>query len=166
MASFLLLLLLAVVLASQSTSPGPIMTSSSQLTLSSISRLQVPKSPGAITLASSGVVQHLLLNAGIEANPGPYMCQLCREYTTDHPKNLTRHLKFYCSRKGDIPDPGPPTRTTRATKRKFEEEEPQVLPAYSALHISHVDTALHVTVLLCIARQYQSHLLGTAHWRT
>ena len=146
--SFLLLLLLTVALGSQATSTtgfpgtrllpgqpaGSHQSSSLHLTLRPAycslllsQQCQVSRPPQNTSLASLEVARKLLLRAGVEANPGPYHCQFCREYTTDIEHNMSRHVKFYCPQRGDVPASQTAARATRATKRKRDEMEVEVM---------------------------------------
>ena len=69
----------------------------------------------------------LLLRAGVEPNPGPLtICTLCFNYESENKYNMTRHVKFTCTNRGQRQQAG----AIRKSSRLQDEEKVRVSVDY------------------------------------
>ena len=133
-APLLLAFLLALLATSQSSSaPGalqlhlllPATSAISPLSATQSSISTAPSCPLASPQPNNSLVEQeirrcLLPCQGVEKNPGPsFMCQLCHMYEATDKPNMTRHLKWYCPARDQLPGPV----GVRRSSRRGEEEQ-------------------------------------------
>ena len=143
-APLLLAFLLALLATSQSsTAPGasqlhlllPAPSAISPFSATQSSLYTAPSCPLASPQPINSLVEQeirrcLLPCQGVEKNPGPsFMCQLCHMYEATDKPNKTRHLKWYCPARDQVPGPVGVRRSSR------REEEEQVLMTFKRLSL-------------------------------